>query len=135
MLNDRFNGGARNDLRNKFRDKKFVSAVAIGVFVLILIIVLIAKGCSGKTKPIEQPQPPTGEQAATQQQQIQPIDVPPPPPVEYVKTAGEWREEGKKLLNEKKFDKAREALAEAAKLGDKQAKILLAKDPRLKVRK
>ena len=131
MLNDRFNGGSGNDFEGKFRDKKFVSAVAIGVFVLILVIVLAAKGCSGKKRQqTTQPQPP---QTTVQPQQPQPIDVPPPP--EYVKTAAEWREEGKKFLNEKKFAQARESLAEAAKLGDKQAKILLAKDPRLKVRK
>ena len=50
MLNDRFNSGSKNDLGSKFRDKKFVSAVAIGVFVLILFIVLIAKGCSSKKR-------------------------------------------------------------------------------------
>ena len=59
MLNDRFNGGDQNDFKNKFRDKKFVSAVAIGIFVLVLLIVLLfGKGC--KSKPQQKtPQPPT----------------------------------------------------------------------------
>lgn len=50
MLNDRFNSGSKNDLKSKLRDKRVISAIAIGVFVLILLIVLMAKGCS-KPKP------------------------------------------------------------------------------------
>ena len=57
MLNDRFNGGAPNEFQRKFRDKKFVSAVAIGIFVLILLIVLFARGCKSKPKPQPKPQP------------------------------------------------------------------------------
>ena len=69
MLNDRFNNNSKFDLKDKFRDKKFVSAVAIGIFVLILFIVLIAKGCGSKKK------------AQPQQPQVQAVQPPPAPAV------------------------------------------------------
>jgi len=47
MVSDKFNNDFKNGLGGKFRDKKFVSIVAIGIFVLILAIVLIVKGCGG----------------------------------------------------------------------------------------
>ena len=68
MLNDRFNGGAANDLKNKFRDKKFVSAVAIGIFVLALLIVLLfGRGCKSKPQQKTPPQPAVSTQTGNPQ--------------------------------------------------------------------
>ena len=66
MINDRFNNNSKFDLKSKFRDKKFVSTVGIGIFVLILIIVLIAS-CNKKKGPNKQ----TAQQQTVQQQTAQ----------------------------------------------------------------
>lgn len=75
MFNDRFNGGFMNGSGN-FRNKKFISMAAIGIFVLILLIVLIAKGCSSKKRPVRS----TPVPVAVQPSAPAPAPVAPPAP-------------------------------------------------------
>ena len=125
MLNDRFNSDSKNGLKDKLRDKKFVSIVAIGIFVLILVIVLIAKGCSGSS-----------ETAVEAEKQVQPVEEFPAEPPQKEETD---EERGRKLLQEginyyngdgskpRDYEKAKECFIEAKNLGIKAA------EPRLKL--
>lgn len=82
MLNDRLNNNSKFDLKAKFRDKKFVSAVGIGIFVLILIIVLIAS-CNKKKDPKDQKKNQKGQQTVvTPPPAPQPVQPPVQPPVD-----------------------------------------------------
>ena len=154
MLNDRFNGGDQNDFKNKFRDKKFVSTVAIGIFVLILLIVLFARGCKSKQQPKQQPKPPvpvvavnpeapaSGGTAVTNDNGnvgvTQPV-LPDDSMIEKQKQIDENKAKGKKLIQEgrkylngnekikKDHKKARACFQKAKKLGHPDADFWLKK--------
>jgi len=123
MINDRFNGGSKNDFKGRFRDRKFVSAVAIGIFLLILVIVLVAKGCSTRRPRTTQIAPPTLTQPED--------DTPPRQELE--------EDEGRRLLREgreyyngdagrtQSYVEAQKCFLEAKKLGVKDADIWLKK--------
>ena len=136
MINDKFSSGSRNDFKSKFRDRKFVSTVAIGIFVLILLIVLVAKGCgSRKPRAAQTPIP--------IQSQGQLIDTPAPPEDDYTGVAtppqNVEEEEGRRLLREgqeyyngdggrvQSYAEAEKCFIEAKKLGVKDADVWLKK--------
>ena len=155
MLNDRFNGGDQNDFKNKFRDKKFVSTVAIGIFVFALLIVLLfGKGCKSKSQPKQQPKPPvpvvTGNPGAPAE--VAPAvtngndkvvapqpDLPDDSMIEKQKQIDENKAKGKKLIQEgrkylngnekikKDHKKARACFQKAKKLGHPDADFWLKK--------
>lgn len=136
MINDRFNGGSGNEFKGRFRDRKFVSTVAIGIFLLILLIVLVAKGC-GSRKP-RPTQGPTQVQPQGQQ-----IETPAPPEEEFAGVAAPRQEveedEGRRLLREgqeyyngdggraQNYVEAEKCFLEAKKLGVKDADVWLKK--------
>ena len=149
MLNDRFNGGIQNELKSKFRDKKFVSAVAIGIFILALLIVLLfGKGCKSKhrqktpqpvpVQTVNQQTPGYGGTAVTgtnDNVSVQP-DLPDDSEIaaEKQKQIDEKKAQGKKLIreglgyyNRKNYKKARECFQKAKALGAKGADDLLKK--------
>lgn len=123
MLNDRLNGGARNDLRSRLRDKKFVSMMAIAIFVLILFFVLIAKGCNSRKRKAavnvastqsEVVTPPVAEPAASA-----PAAFDAPAPFVQQNAADKWLELGKCYMNgdggaKKDLVKAERCFLEAA---------------------
>lgn len=134
MLNDRLNNNSKSDLKDKFRDKRLVSAAAIGIFVLILLIVVIAKGCSPK-KNGQKPQP-----AAASVAPVAPAPTPVPDyndadnsgqndvGVENGNDAAAQRLvlEGRTFLNDPNdrktgYKKARECFLKAKDLGSKDA--------------
>jgi len=151
MLNDRFNGGTQNDFRNKFRDKKFVSTVAIGIFVLILLIVLFAKGCKSKPQPKQQPKPPVpvvvgnpeapelapaaaNDNAGIAAQPDLPDDRELMAEKQKQKQIAENKAKGRQLIkeglkyyNKKNYKKAKECFQKAKALGAKGADDLLKK--------
>ena len=131
MMNDRFGNGSRNDLNNRFRNKKFVSTVAIGIFVLILLIVLVVKGCSPKK---------TAPASTLPQVQVQnpAVEAPAPTDDEYAGGSAAIRQsteetEGMRLFKEglaykngdggrpRDYKKAYECFLGAEKLGVKGA--------------
>jgi len=126
MINDRFNNDSKGGLKEKLRDKKFISIVAIGIFVLILVIVLIAKGCGGKSEPTTEPA--AQEKIAQADNEAYPESTP-------VEETDEER--GRKLLQEgmnyyngnggkpQDYEKARECFVEAKNLGIKDADACL----------
>ena len=136
MINDKFNSGSRNDFKGRFRDRKFVSTVAIGIFLLILLIILVAKGCSSR-------KPRTAQITPQIQPQEQLIETPAPPEEEFagVNTPRQEVEEdeGRRLLREgreyyngdagktQSYVEARKCFLEAKKLGVKDADIWLKK--------
>ena len=147
MLNDRFNNNSKFDLKEKFRDKKFVSAVGIGIFVLILFIVLIAS-CN-KKKP-QQP----GKPAAPAANAAAPAPVPVPDynngegPRQRDEVAEKNAETRKQLMQEgfdykngdngkkKDYAKAKECFVKAKELGAQDADVYIRKcDEKLKGRK
>ena len=150
MLNDRFNGGDQNDFKNKFRDKKFVSTVAIGIFVLILLIVLFARGCKSKPQPKQQPKPPVpvvagnpgapAEVAPAVTSGNDNVVAPRQPDLPDDRMAGKQKQidenkakgrkliqEGIKYYNQKNYKKAKECFQKAKALGATGADALLKK--------
>ena len=125
MINDKFNNDSNGGLKSKLRDKKFISIVAIGIFVLILAIVLIAKGCSGSKTETQPEVKPT--------ENITEVEEYP----ESAPKAETDEERGRKLLQEGKnyyngagdkpldYAKAKECFTEAKNLGIKDAEVWL----------
>ena len=140
MLNDRFKSESKFDLKSKLRDKKFVSIVAIGIFVLILVIVLFARGCSSKPKTAPKPgakKPvPTvqtndkgtadnGDPASVSETDIQDENGSSQQDSsnedERVSKREKLMQEGVKYKNSKNYSRAIKCFAEAEKLGAKGA--------------
>ena len=127
MVNDKFNNDSKSGLKGKFRDKKFVSIVAIGIFVLILAIVLIVKGCGGGSADDAQKgrgdelQEQTGDEKTqgkeeTEEERIQRLQ----------REGQELLREGQNYMNgtggrSKDYEKAFECFSDAKRLGAKDA--------------